>query len=104
MIANLERLCVRNGLAKEELERPADDHLLDQISTDPDLEVQLECLATSIDISTNDVYDIRQSKPSGGRCRALFKRWKQLYGSEATYAKLIEGFEDSSTAGEISLR
>ena len=96
MMPDLERLCLCNGLAKEELERPADDHLLDQISTDPDLEVQLECLATSIDITTTEVYDIRQSEPSASRCRALFKRWKQRYGSEATYAKLIKGLEDPS--------
>ena len=96
MIPNLETLCRRTGLAQDALDRPVDDQLLDVISTDQDLEHQLECLATSINITGNEVYDIKESEPNANRCRALFIRWKQLYGSEATYAKLIEGFEDPS--------
>ena len=95
-MTNLETLCRRTGLAQDALDRPVDDQLLDRISTDQHLELQLEFLATSINITDNEVYDIRESEPSANRCRALFIRWKQLYGSEATYAKLIEGFEDPS--------
>ena len=91
-MANLDVLFNNKGLTKEALDIPAEDKILGIISNDPDLQEQWECLATGIGVAEDVVHDINQTTTEN-KCLALMRRWKQLYGSGATYLKLIEGFE-----------
>ena len=54
-----------------------------------------ESLATFIGIPSQDVYDLKETYPDNPRNQRLgmMKRWEELRGSKATYAKLIEGLE-----------
>ena len=51
-----------------------------------------ESLATFIDISSVDVDDIKEKyeEPLDRRL-AMMRRWHELWGSEATYLRLVEG-------------
>ena len=91
-MANLDVLFNREGLTREALDIPAEDKILGIISNDPDLQDQWECLATGIGVAEDVVHDINETTTEN-KCLALMRRWKQLYGSGATYLKLIEGFE-----------
>ena len=59
-----------------------------------------ESLATFIGVPPQEVYDIIEVYPPENpnvsprdRRLALMRRWEELYGSEATYLKLIQGLE-----------
>ena len=69
-----------------------EDKFLSDISGDPDLQNQWQYLATGIGVAEDIIHDINLITTEN-KCLALLRRWKQLYGSGATYLKLIEGFE-----------
>ena len=59
-----------------------------------------ETLATFIGVAPHEVYDIIEVYPPENpnvspldRRLALMRRWDELYGSEATYLKLVQGLE-----------
>lgn len=91
-MSDLDRVFIKEGVPKEALDSPVDDRLLDLISKETGLEAQWECLATGIGVAGEICHDIQQIEPQN-KCKAMLKRWKQLYGSEATYRRLIGGFE-----------
>ena len=91
-MANLGSLFNVNELTKEALDIPVDEDLLRNVSDDVDMMDQWECLATGIGVAEDIVHDLKELAPDN-KCLALLRRWKQLYGSGATYLKLIEGFE-----------
>ena len=89
--SSLDELLTATGLSRETLESRvvSKKHRLkiaQEISTD------WETLANFIGVSDQDVEDIKEEhrRPLNRRF-ALMKRWHQLYGSEATYLKLING-------------
>ena len=94
----MDDLLARTGVTRKELNRPLrEDHRNDiavRIGKD------WESLATFIGVAPQDVYDIIEVYPPENpavsprdRRLALMRRWEELYGSEATYLKLIQGLE-----------
>jgi hypothetical protein len=56
-----------------------------------------ESLATCIGIPSQEVFDLKETYPNNPQDQRLgmMNRWEELYGSEATYLKLIEGLEQT---------
>ena len=57
-----------------------------------------EKLATFIEVSSQEVHHITEMYPptvsaAGDRGLAMMRRWEELYGSDATYLKLIQSLE-----------
>ena len=94
-MANLDMLLIKMGLTKEDVNTPVNDQILDMTFNDFREDWEWECLGTSIGVADDIIHDIKIVK-TASECNlplALLKRWKQLYGSEATYFKLFEGLE-----------
>ena len=90
-MASLDTLLNKIGLNKQALEIQVDDEVFKVISSK--LSPNWECLATRIGVADDIVHDIKVAEASNFPL-ALLTRWKELYGSEATYCKLIKGLDE----------
>ena len=90
-MASLDKLLNRMGLTKQVLEMPVNDEVCKMISLK--LDHNWECLATSIGVANDIIHDINRSDAENLPL-ALLTRWKELYGSEATYCRLINGLDE----------
>ena len=88
----LDELLAARGLSRESLERRVvtEEH---RHKIAQDIGADWETLASYMGVPAQDVDDIKDSEHTQPVYRrlALMRRWHQLYGSEATYLKLING-------------
>ena len=89
---SLSDLLKDNGLTEEDLKQEVKEEHCHMIAMQVGRDWQT--LATFIGVSDIDVDDIKEmyQEPQDRRL-ALLTKWKKLYGSEATYAKMAHGLE-----------
>ena len=94
-MAELDVFLASKGVTKEELNKA--------INLDHRNEIALkigkdwETLATCIGMPSQETSDLIETYPSNPKNQRLgmMNRWEELYGSEATYLKLIKGLEQT---------
>lgn len=96
-----EELVAFNQLSKEDLSRPVVDDALLGVSKNMDRTK----IAPYLGLTSTDQNDIEETGKSPQQKRMMtLEKWKQKYGPNATYFKLIEVFckaERQDLAGEI---
>ena len=80
------------GVTKEELNKAINLEHRNEIAIK--IGKDWETLATCIGIAPQEVFDLKETYPKDQRL-GMMNRWEELYGSEATYLKLIEGLEQT---------
>ena len=91
----MDVLLASKGVTKEQLDRPINPEHRNKIAVM--IGKDWESLATCIEIASEEVYDLKEMYPDSPRDQRLgmMKRWEELYGSKATYLKLIGGLEQT---------
>ena len=90
VIRTLDELITASGLSRGALERRvvSEEH---RLKIAMEIGKDWEILATFIKVPPRDVDDIKQEHTQQANMRVfLMRRWHELYGSEATYLKLID--------------
>ena len=89
MQESINSLLKSHGLKKEILKDPVTEEHRNMIAQK--IGGQWESLATFIGVCHEEVEDIKETKKEPlDRRLAMMRRWKKLYGMEATYLKLVE--------------
>lgn len=94
-MAGLGAYLAEKRISREMLNLPVNPESRNQIALK--IGKNWECLATCIGISSQEVFDLKEMYPNSPQDQRLgmMNRWEELYGSEATYLKLIEGLEQT---------
>lgn len=98
IIKNMDSFLASKGVVREQLnKRVLEDH---RNTIAIEIGKYWETLATFIGVPPHEVHDIIEVYPPenpnispSDRRLALMRRWDELYGSEATYLKLVQGLE-----------
>ena len=92
-MAGLDVFLASKGVTKEELNKAINLEQRNEIAIK--IGKDWETLATCIGIAPQEVFDLKETYPNSPKDQRLgmMNRWEELYGSEATYLKLIEGLE-----------
>ena len=91
-MAQLNDLLARFGFQRRDLVKPCSEEHGNRIA----LKVSdWETLAPFIGLEHQDVEDIKDEyRKSRSRRLALLRKWRQRYGRDATYLKLVEGLQE----------
>ena len=94
-MAELGVYLAEKGISKEMLNIPINRESRNQVALR--IGKNWESLATCIGIPSQEVFDLKETYPNGPQDQRLgmMNRWEELYGSDATYLKLIEGLEQT---------
>ena len=94
-MAELGVYLAEKGISKEMLNIPINRESRNQVALR--IGKNWESLATCIGIPSQEVFDLKETYPTSPQDQRLgmMNRWEELYGSMATYLKLIEGLEQT---------
>ena len=94
-MAELSAYLVEKGISRALLNAPVNRESRNQVALR--IGKNWESLATCIGIPSQEVFDLKETYPNNPQDQRLgmMNRWEELYGSEATYLKLIEGLEQT---------
>ena len=94
-MAELGAYLAEKGISKEMLNIPINHESRNQVALR--IGKNWESLATCIGIPSQEVFDLKEMYPNNPQDQRLgmMNRWEELYGSDATYLKLIEGLEQT---------
>jgi hypothetical protein len=94
-MAELDVFLVSKGVTKEQLNKAINLEHRNEIAMK--IGEDWETLATCIGMPSQETSDLKEIYPDNPKNQRLgmMSRWKELYGSEATYLKLIQGLEQT---------
>ena len=94
-MAEVSAYLAEKGISKALLNAPVNRESRNQVALR--IGKNWESLATCIGIASQEVFDLKETYPNSPQYQRLgmMNRWEELYGSEATYLKLIDGLEQT---------
>ena len=94
-MAKMDTFLTGKKITREHLNKPVKPEHRNEIALK--IGKDWETLATCIGIPSQEVYDLKEAYPDSPRNQRLtmMNRWEELYGSEATYFKMIQGLEQT---------
>ena len=94
-MAELGAYLAERGISKEILSIPVSPEYRNLVALR--IGKNWESLATCIGIPSEEVFDLKETYPTSPQDQRLgmMKRWEEMYASEATHLKLIQGLEQT---------